>query len=120
MAKKETLNPITAFRKANEARKAVVMKSLKKAQEGIVQDTSVHELSHAAQEPINKYKPWEGKVKLNSPFDPLRSEDLYKKSQKLASEAEETKNKLDRLNAIYPGYQTPYQKKKGGPVKRKK
>ena len=114
MAKKETLNPITAFRKANEARKAVVMKSLKKAQEGIVQDTS------AAQEPIKIYKPWEGKAKLNSPFDPLRSEDLYKKSQKLASEAEANKKKTDALNAIYPGYQTPFQKKKGGSVKRKK
>ena len=35
MKKTNKENPITTFRKANEARKAVVMKSLKKAQDGI-------------------------------------------------------------------------------------
>ena len=36
------------------------------------------------------------------------------------NEAMTNKKKTDALNAIYPGYQTPYQKKKGGTVKSKK
>ena len=108
MAKKETLNPITAFRKANEARKAVVMKSLKKAQAGIAQDTSVHELSHAAQEPIKKYIPWKGKVNL----------------KKLEEESEFLKPTREyanpRMNPNYnPNPPAPIKKKNGGPVKRK-
>jgi hypothetical protein len=35
MKKTNKVNPVTFFRKANEARKAVVMKSMKKAQDGI-------------------------------------------------------------------------------------
>lgn len=57
-------NPIAHFRKANEARKAVVVKSLKKAQEGIAQDTT------AAQQPVNKYSPWKENVKLKNPENP--------------------------------------------------
>lgn len=138
MAKKETLNPITAFRKANEARKAVVMKSLKKAQEGIVQDTS------AAQTLYKNTKPWEGKANFDN-LDPVRNIQLsnqrdtreaemnnqsnarmssraesYERPSALSKAAEKNKKKTDALNAIYPGYQTPYQKKNGGPVKRKK
>ena len=129
MKKKDTVNPITAFRKANESRKAVIMKSLKKAQDGIVQDTS------AAQTLYKNTKPWEGKANLNT-LDPERNIQLANKKQaqqklttyspsdnlniKNKKAAEENKKKLDVLNSIYPGYQTPFQKKKGGFVKRKK
>ena len=139
MAKKETLNPITAFRKANDARKTVVMKSLKKAQEGIVQDTS------AAQTLYKNTKPWEGKANFNSPFNPLRSEDQYNANRQLAREAEMNNQNNARMSARAASYEGPKslptithnhmvsdilndynkriaegRKKKGGPVKRKK
>ena len=138
MKKKETLNPITAFRKANEARKAVVVKSLKKAQEGIAQDTS------AAQTLYKNTKPWEGKANLDT-FNPLRSEDQYKANQQLARETEMNNQNNARMSARAASYEGPKsiptktasrmmsdilndynkriaegKKKKGGPVKRKK
>ena len=136
MAKKETLNPLTAFRKANEARKAAVIKSLKKAQDGIVQDTS------AAQEPIKKYKPWEGKANINSAFDPLRNIELS--NQQDARKAEMNNQSNARMSSSVASFEGPKsiptktarsasdilnsynkrvaegRKKKGGPVKSKK
>lgn len=92
MAKKETLNPITAFRKANEARKAVVMKSLKKAQAGIAQNTSSNNVD-------------------------LYNKEMLAKQQ--MDQAKANKDKTDDLNAIYPNYKIG-QRKKGGSVKKKK
>jgi len=136
MAKKETINPITAFRKANETRKAVVMKSLKKAQEGIAQDTS-------AVKTLNKNtKPWEGKVNFDV-LDPVRNQQMT--NQQLAREAEMNNQNNARMSARAASYEGPKsmprktdsrmvsdilneynkriaegKKKKGGPVKRKK
>ena len=110
MAKKETLNPITAFRKANEARKAVVMKSLKKAQEGIVQDTS------AAQTLYKKFKPWEGKANFDN-LDPVRN--IQQANQEQARQKLATYSPSDILNA-YNKKAEEGKKKNGGPVKRKK
>jgi hypothetical protein len=108
MAKKETINPITAFRKANEARKAVVMKSLKKAQKGIAQDTTsnVDSLNYN-----NASKYLSEKIK--------ESQNIERSRQNI-DEAQANKNTLDTLNQIYPGYQIPYQKKTGGISKSKK
>jgi hypothetical protein len=128
MAKKETLNPLTAFRKANEARKAVVMKSLKKAQEGIAQDTS------AAQTLYKKYKPWEGKVNFDN-LDPLRNVQLS--NQQDTRKAEMNNQSNARMSSSAASFEGPksistksnksasdilnsYNKKKGGSTKSKK
>jgi len=131
MAKKETLNPITAFRKANEARKAVVMKSLKKAQAGIAQDTT------AAQQPVNKYYPWKGNVKLKTPTVKEETPDYLKPTRKYAdprmdpnynsnppasSQFEGPKSISTKSGKSASDILNSYNnsKKKGGVVKRKK
>ena len=116
MAKKETLNPITAFRKANEARKAVVMKSLKKAQTGIAQDTTSNvDLVNNDKNILAKqqYENMKASQKLRNRSD-------SETNAQNINEAMTNKMKTDALNKIYQGYQTPFQKKNGGPVKRKK
>ena len=116
MAKKETLNPITAFRKANEARKAVVVKSLKKAQEGIAQDTTSNVNLVNNDKNILAKQQYENMIASQK----LRNRSDSETNAQNINEAMITKRKLDALNKIHPGYQTPFQKKNGGPVKRKK
>ena len=120
MVKKKILNPITAFRKANEARKAVVVKSLKKAQEGIAQDTS------AVTPPLKKYKPWENNVKLENPkvqHDFLKPTMVDLTASDRLNKIYTDKANTERLNQLYPGPQAlpaTIKKLKGGSVKRKK
>ena len=113
MAKKETLNPITAFRKANEARKAVVMKSLKKAQAGIAQDTSSNNVDLYNKQMLAKqqYENMKESQKLRNRND--------LEERKKIDDTMTNKNKTDALNKMNPNYKIG-QKKKGGPVKRKK
>ena len=109
MAKKETLNPITAFRKANEARKAVVMKSLKKAQEGIQTNSNPTESDAYREKLVNdQYK---SAVK--------KSKDNLIKAYDEAIGKNINRQKTDALNQMYPNYKIA-PKKKGGSVKSKK
>jgi len=133
MAKKETLNPITAFRKANEARKTVVVKSLKKAQAGIAQDTS------AAQQPVQKYFPvypekgGKGNFKLETPTVKAKTPDYWLKptgeyadpktnpryNPKPPASSQSASSQFSGSQAL-PARLADMKKKNGGPVKRKK
>jgi hypothetical protein len=113
MAKKETLNPITAFRKANEARKAVVVKSLKKAQEGIVQDTSSNNVDLYNKEMLAKQQYENMKESQRQ-----RNRSNQEKNKEEMNQAKANKDKTDALNAIYYNYKIG-QRKKGGSVKKK-
>lgn len=128
MAKKETINPITAFRKANEARKAAVVKSLKKAQEGMAQDTS------AVKSPYVKYKPWAEKVELKDQkekpkflkptmkyADP-KMDPNYNSNPPASSQFEGPKSISTKSGKSASDVLNSYNnsKKKGGVVKRKK
>lgn len=70
-------HPITTFRKANEARQAVVKKSLKKAQDGIeMNDNMINKAGSTGgyKKPLEKYKPWENPTyeKIPSYIKPTR------------------------------------------------
>ena len=83
MKKTNKENPITFFRKANEARQAVVKKSLKKAQDGIeMNDDMINKAGSTGgykkpmekgefninnYTPYKKYMPWEGPAELQEP-----------------------------------------------------
>ena len=73
MKKTNKENPITFFRKANEARQAVVKKSLKKAQDGIeMNDDMINKAGSTGgyKKPLEKYYPWKENVKLKNPENP--------------------------------------------------
>ena len=112
MAKKETLNPITAFRKANEARKTVVVKSLKKAQEGIAQDTSSNNVDLYNKEMLAKQQ-YENMKESQRQRNRSDQEERKKMDDTMTN-----KNKTDALNKMDPNYKIG-QKKKGGSVKKK-
>jgi len=114
MKKINKVNPLTAFRKFNEARQTVVKKSLKKAQNGIETNDILNDIINdmminkpgstgGYKKPMETYKPWEGPVELIQPK-------LYNDSLNF----DHPKNiGVRALNAIPP-------KKKGGAIKRKK
>jgi hypothetical protein len=126
-------HPITFFRKANEAKQAVVKKSMKKAQDGIeMNDDMINKAGSTGgyKKPLEKYKPWEGQVELKQPIPMVR----YDNS--LSPEKATNKFKTDTLNAVYPNFQidpssfskpkalseriSKIKQKTGGSVKRKK
>ena len=139
MKKTNKVHPITAFRKANEARQSVVKKSLKKAQDGIeTNDDMINKAGSTggykkpanwwAQDAINlsKGKPWEDTVKLmqsaNAENVELDRMDQMKrvKEAKMSdfdvyrnSITNKPKLRTSMMDSLYP-------KKKGGAVKRKK
>jgi hypothetical protein len=145
MKKTNKENPITTFRKANEARQGAVMKSLKKAQAGIQTNGNPEDMminkpgsTGGYKKPLEKYKPWEGPVDLitpkietqsispNDPYERYRADlNSQKRSLDVKANAERArvnatnKFKTDALNEMYPNYQIA-PKKKGGSVKRKK
>jgi hypothetical protein len=72
MKKTKKENPITFFRKANEARQAVVKKSIKKAQDGIeMNDDLINKAGSTGgyKKPIEKQYPWGPPIELKSPVN---------------------------------------------------
>ena len=137
MKKTNKENPITTFRKANEARQGAVMKSLKKAQAGIQTNGNPEDMminkpgsTGGYKKPLEKYKPWEGQVELKQPIPMVR----YNNS--LSPEKATNRFKTDTLNAVYPNFEidpssfskpkalsermSKIKQKKGGSVKIKK
>ena len=128
MKKTNKENPITTFRKLAEARQGMVMKSLKKAQDGIEMNNDMINKAGSTggyKKPLEKYIPWEGPVKLINPAD-----------EKRPNYMEPTREYADpRMNPYYNSkpdtkkYEGPkalsarmaaMKQKKGGSVKRKK
>jgi hypothetical protein len=111
MKKTSKENPVTFFRKADEARQKVVKRSLKKAQNGIqVNATSTNPALDYDKQMLAKQQAENMK---------MRSKEIEAK-RKLEDQTKMTnKFKTDALNEMYPNYQIG-QNKKGGSVKRKK
>jgi len=108
MKKTNKENPVTFFRKANEARKKVVKASLKKAQDGIETNDDM----------INKPGSTGGYKKPTSNM-------LNSYKQKLANDqyTESVKTSRDNLRKAYDDYlqkNITNKQKKGGSVKTKK
>ena len=146
MKKTNKVHPITAFRKANEARQAIVKKSLKKAQDGIETNNDMINKPGSTggyKKPLEKYIPWEGQVELKQPTRIVRYDSAVKESKdnlrKAYNEAignNTNRKNTDFLNAVYPNFQidsssfskpksvservSKIKQKKGGSVKRKK
>lgn len=98
MKKTNKENPITTFRKLNQARQGMVMKSLKKAQDGIETNDDL----------INKSGSKGGYKKTV----PVPDYDVS-----LPTEKATNKFRTDTLNYMYPNYQinpSTYKQKKGG------
>jgi len=125
-------HPITFFRKANEAKQAVVKKSMKKAQDGIeMNDDMINKAGSTGgyKKPMrtefdareilqNKnYKEKLANEQYNSAREKIR--DTYRNTYKDAIQKDTNRRKTDALNEMYPNYQIP-PKKKGGVVKKKK
>lgn len=117
MKKTNKVHPITAFRKTNEARQAVVKKSLKKAQDGIETNDMM----------INKPGSTGGYKNTGNPLSSIAGSmrpdiDLLREKSKEAVSAHLRKaydDAIKKMNKLYPNYQIPSQKK-GGAIKRKK
>jgi hypothetical protein len=133
MKKTNKENPLTTFRKLNQARQGMVMKSLKKAQDGIETNSDLINKAGSKggyKKSLQKDKPWEGPVELKQPIPMVR----YDNS--LSPEKATNKFKTDTLNAVYPNFQidpssfskpksvsekmSKIKQKTGGSVKRKK
>ena len=70
MKKTNKENPLTTFRKLNQARQGMVMKSLKKAQDGIETNSDLINKAGSKggyKKSLQKDKPWEGPVELIKP-----------------------------------------------------
>jgi hypothetical protein len=129
MKKTNKENPLTTFRKANEARQGKVMKSLKKAQDGIQTNENSEDMMINKPGSTGGYKKPTSDM-LNS-YKQKLADDQYKESVKTSrnnlgevydnyiKKNITNKQKTDDLNKLYPNYQIPPQKK-GGSVKRKK
>jgi hypothetical protein len=125
MKKTNKVHPITAFRKANEARQTVVKKSLKKAQDGI----ETNDMMINKPDSTGGYKNT-GNL-LASLAGSMRPDiDLLREKSKEAVRANLSKAyndatkkyvnpETEAVNKLYPNYQIPSQKK-GGAIKRKK
>jgi hypothetical protein len=132
MKKTNKENPVTFFRKANEARQGKVMKSLKKAQDGIeMNDDLINKPGYSvgkSKEGFKNYTTPRIETQSISPNDPYERYKADLDSQKKiinvnanaakAKQAATNKFKTDRLNQMYSNYKG--QQKKGGSIKRKK
>jgi hypothetical protein len=128
MKKTNKVHPITAFRKLTEARQAKVNKSLKKAQDGIeMNDDIINKAGSTGgyKKSLEKYKPWEGPVKLINPADEKRP----KYMEPTREYAVPTMNPYYNSKPDTKKYEGPkalsarmaaMKQKKGGSVKRKK
>ena len=80
MKKTNKENPLTTFRKLNQARQGMVMKSLKKAQDGIeTNDDMINKAGSKGgyKKSLQKYKPWEGPVELIDPAKQALRKKIY-------------------------------------------
>ena len=134
MKKTNKENPLTTFRKLNQARQGMVMKSLKKAQDGIQTNGDPEDMminkpgsTGGYKKPLEKYKPWEGPVDLITP---------KMKTQSISPNDPYERYRADALNELYPNFQidpssfskpkalsermSKIKQKTGGSVKRKK
>ena len=142
MKKTNKENPLTTFRKLNQARQGMVMKSLKKAQDGIETNSdlinkagskggykkSISADPYGILNQTNQITPKmeTQSISPNDPYERYRA-DLNSQKRRLDVKANAerakvnatTKYKTDALNEMYPNYQIA-PKKKGGSVKRKK
>jgi hypothetical protein len=107
MKKTDKPNPITFFRKANEARQAVVKKSIKKAQYGI----------STGDEPDNMLinKPGYGAKKRAIPADTGKTH-----QEMLNKQAEKFGTKPTKIISAEQAAKQGIYHKKGGAIKRKK
>jgi helix-turn-helix protein len=124
MKKTNKENPLTTFRKLNQAREAVVMKSIKKAQDGIeMNDDMINKAGSTGgyKKPMrtefDAYKEKFANEQYNSAREKVR--DTLRNTYKDAIQKDTNRRKTDALNEMYPNYQIP-PKKKGGVVKSKK
>lgn len=128
MKKTNKENPITTFRKANEARQGAVMKSLKKAQAGIQTNGNPEDMM------INKPGSTGGyKKPMSTESDAYRQKLVNERYNSAVKESKDTlrnaynnaiqkntnRQKTDVIDEMYPNYQIA-PKKKGGSVKKKK
>ena len=133
MKKTNKENPLTTFRKANEARQGMVMKSLKKAQAGIQTNGDPEDMMINKPGSTGGYKPRNSatrrvetqSISPNDPYERYRADlNSQKRSLDVKANAERArvnatnKFKTDALNEMYPNYQIA-PKKKGGSVKKK-
>jgi len=120
MKKTNKENPVTFFRKANEARQASVKKSIKKAQDGIeMNDDLINKAGSKGgyKTPVKKWWLGEGDMP-NLP----KSESGIKKYMPWDSKVELIDSASEKLgkDLLTPTREQIYQQKKGGSVKNKK
>ncbi len=133
MKKTDKENPLTTFRKLNQARQGKVMKSLKKAQAGIQTNENSEDMminkpgsTGGYKKPMEKQYPWGPPVELNSPINEKRPKFMeptreyvnpkmdpnYNSNPPAPSNFSRPKALSERMSKI--------KQKKGGSVKRKK
>jgi hypothetical protein len=122
MKKTNKENPITFFRKANEARQKTVKKSLKKAQDGIeMNDDLINKPGYSvgkSKEGFKNYTTPRIETQSISPNDPYEryKADLNSKSQGFKNP---NAPKGIKTQSISPQQQRMMMQKKGGATKRK-
>lgn len=90
MKKTNKVHPITAFRKANEARQAVVKKSMKKAQDGIETGNDMM---------VNKPGSTGGYKKPSNPLAPYAG-NMATLAEQMSKSASSSRNNVDIANAV--------------------
>lgn len=135
MKKTNKENPITFFRKANEARQAVVKKSLKKAQDGGTPFQSYMKTPGATAADTSANTPYQAnKITANNPTlskayaltygNDYGSSDVANPHASMQNRRGDHSGYKDMSNPMRKAYEAQVskytQKKKGGSVKRKK
>lgn len=122
MKKTNKENPITTFRKLNQARQGMVMKSLKKAQDGIETNDDLINKSGSKgnyKKPTSTMSDVYGQMVANKQYNDAkeRLSDTLRDAYNTAVQKNKNKQNTDALNYLYPNYQinpSTYKQKKGG------